>query len=463
MKVAIYLRRSRDEENLGIDEVLKVHEHTLVNLCKQQGHTFDIYKEVASSSTIENRPQMMELLDKIKQGHYQAVVVMDIDRLSRNEFDSSDIKRILHDTNTLIITPYRVYDLTKDDDSLLVGVTSLIASQEYKMIHKRMKRGKEYAKQLGQWTDGTPPLGFDKGKDKKLIQNDRADDVRFIFDSIVQGKTVPDLIRDLDRLHIKTRTGSKWHYNAILRIVNNEAYKGALHGLEGTHEGMVSKDTWKKVNDIVNTYSFKAPRSKNKIYPTTSLMFCGNCGKVQGVNYHPHISKYYIKVCKCGNRTYAYSSVLTLIKQEVLTHKETIINAISRLNVDQETDNTQHRIESLRKAIKKVEKALEKIQLQFEEDDLTLPQYRERKTKRTEELELLQGELNEVMKQDPADKRETLQESLGMINELFDKWEFLDGEGLTSEQVNRRLHYLLSGIIWTHPKGGSPTLRIVYR
>ncbi|MEH7254569.1 recombinase family protein [Neobacillus niacini] len=446
-----------------MDEVLKVHQHTLVNLCEQQGHSYDIYREVASSSSIENRPEMVKLLKRIKEGYYQAVVVMDIDRLSRNEFDSSDIKRILHDTGTLIITPYRVYDLTQDDDSLLVGVTSLIASQEYKMIHKRMKRGKQYAQQQGLWTDGIPPLGYTKGKDKKLSPNDRADDIRYIFNSIIEGVTIPDLIRNLDRFQIKTRTGSIWHYNAILRIVNNEVYKGDLHGIEGTHEAIVSVETWDRANTIVNTYSFKAPRSKNKIYPTSGLIFCGNCGKVQGCNYHPHIDKLYIKVCRCGNRSFYYNDVLKLIKQQVLSHKETILKAIFCLDRGSEEDDTPRRLELIKKAMGKANRALEKIEILFEEDEITLPQYRGRKAKRTEEIKHLEIELANLMKDDTDTKRRTLDDYLRIIDGLFDKWEILDGDGLSNEDINRRLHVLISGIVWRYPKHGEPTLRVIYK
>ncbi|MCM2531671.1 recombinase family protein [Neobacillus pocheonensis] len=464
MKVAIYLRRSRDEENLGIDEVLKVHQHTLISLCEREGHSYDIYREVASSSSIENRPEMVRLLENIKAGLYQAVVVMDIDRLSRNEYDASDIKRILHENNVLIITPYRTYDLRADDDSLLVGVSSLIASQEYKMIHKRMKRGKVYAKQEGKWTDGIPPLGYSKGKDKKLHPNDRSNDSKYIFESIVQGITIPDLIRNLNRLQIKTRTGSKWHYNAIQRVINNEVYKGWLHGIEGTHEPIVDGEIWDKANKIVNEYSFKAPRSKNKIYPTTSLIFCGNCGKIQGTNYHPHLDKYYLKMCRCKNRTFYYNDVLTSIKQEVLTHKETLLDAISKLDNDSDVKNTQFQIDGLKKAIQKVEKAMEKNQILFEEDEIDLPTYKKRKEIRTKEIEDLQAELNQLKESNPDDKKKSLQDLVKVIDQLFGKWGFLDGEGLSNEDINRRLHMLISGIVWNYPKGAdSPVMRVIYK
>jgi site-specific DNA recombinase len=224
----------------------------------------------------------------------------------------------------------------------------------------------------------------------------------------------------------------------------------------------VSVETWDRANTIVNTYSFKAPRSKNKIYPTTGLILCGNCGKVQGCNYHPHIDKLYIKVCRCRNRKFYYNDVLTLIKQEILTHKETILRAISHLDNDSERDNTQYRIESLRKAIQKAEKALDKIEILFEEDEITLPQYRERKGKRTEEMKSLQEEHDQVMKENPTHKRKLLEDYLRIIDELFDNWEILDGDGLSNEQINRRLHLLIKGIVWRYPKNAKPSLRIIY-
>lgn len=155
--VAIYLRLSRDEENLGIEQILDNHRQTLIALCDENNWSFEMFEEVASSSTIINREQMVKLLERVQQDYFDAVVVMDIDRLSRNEFDASDIKRILYQTETFIVTPYKMYDLTKDDDSLLLGITNLIASGEYKQILKRMRRGKEYAKKQGHWTHGIAP------------------------------------------------------------------------------------------------------------------------------------------------------------------------------------------------------------------------------------------------------------------------------------------------------------------
>lgn len=66
-----------------------------------------------------------------KQKHYDVVGVMDIDRLSSNDFDALQIFKILSDFDIVIVTPSRIYDWTKNGDSLLLKIESLIAAQEY--------------------------------------------------------------------------------------------------------------------------------------------------------------------------------------------------------------------------------------------------------------------------------------------------------------------------------------------
>ncbi|BCD01261.1 serine recombinase [Bacillus cereus] len=479
--VAIYLRLSRDEENLGIEQILDNHRQTLIGLCNENNWSYEIFEEVASSSTIIKREQMVKLLDRVQQDYFDAVVVMDIDRLSRDEYDASDIKRILYQTETFIVTPYKMYDLSKDDDSLLLGITNLIASGEYKQILKRMRRGKEYAQKQGHWTNGIAPLGYTKDtKTKKLVPNERAKDIQFIFSEIIRGTTIPSLIRQLNNMGIKTRQGYDFKYNSIVRIVNNEAYKGTIAGnktigqykprpkeewlmVHNVHPAIVDEATWDSANRIVNEYSFKAPRSKNRIYPTSSLIYCANCGKIQGCNNHKRLNKIYIKHCKCGNRSFYYNPVLAIIKEEVLGYKENILKALETLEEGKREDDAQYRKEKLFSQLNKSKRALNKINILFEEDEIDIITYRERKAKRQEEIKLIEEQMTALEREDKSVKIETLQEQIKSIEKLVDKWELLDGEGYSDEQVNRLLHGLISGILWSFKKGAeSPTLTIIY-
>ncbi|MED3395502.1 recombinase family protein [Bacillus wiedmannii] len=110
-----------------------------------------------------------------------------------------------------------------------------------------------------------------------------------------------------------------------------ERPKNEWKRIENAHPAIIDKETWGKVNKLVNTYSFSAPRSKNKIYPTTKLIFCGNCGKVQGTQM-AYTGKLYIKICRyCRNRTYQYEPILKLIKEDVGSHIPKILKDIKEL------------------------------------------------------------------------------------------------------------------------------------
>ena len=472
--VAIYLRLSRDEEGKGIDVMLKNHKETLVELAKENKWSYEIFEEIASSNSISGRPEMQKLIDKIKDSNFDAVLVMDIDRLSRNEFDHSDIKRLLFITDTLIVTPQRIYDLRKDDDSLLVGITALVANQEYKMILKRMRRGKMYAQKQGLWTNGVPPLGYDKdSKTKRLIPNERAEDIKFIFDEIVNGTTIPDLLRKLSRMGIKTRENAEFHYNGIIRLINNECYKGDIvnNRVVGKHEGIRSKDewivvhnahpaivnkeVWDKANRIVNTYSFKAPRSKNRIYPTSNLIYCGQCGKLQGCNYLKRLDKIYIKACKCGNRTYYYNPVLKKIKAKVLLEKETLLKDYRSLREVPQLNNTDYALEKLYKRLEKAKEAINVLLGLVEEGQIDIVTFKERKALRENEIKEIEAEIQDVKNADPAVKAKSLKDKISAMDELFSKWELLDGEGLSDEVINRTLHLLVDKIHWTYQKGST--------
>lgn len=480
--VAVYLRLSRDEENQGIEQVLANHRQTLISLCNENKWSYELFEEVASSSTIINREKMVKLLDRVEQNYYDAVVVMDVDRLSRNEFDASLIKRILLETETYIVTPYRMYDLTKDDDSLLLGITNLIASGEYKQILKRMQRGKKFAQQQGLWTNGIAPLGYSKDpKTRKLVPNERAKDVQFIFSEIVKGTTIPELIRQLNNVGIKTRQGYDFKYNSIQRIINNDAYKGTIASnktigqykarpkeewiiVHNAHRPIVEEATWETANKLVNEYSFKAPRSKNRIYPTSSLIYCANCGKIQGCNEHKRLNKVYIKHCKCGNRSFYYDPVLAMIKKEVLGHKETVLKELEILEAGTQEDDTQYRKETLLSRLNKSKKALKHNNFLFEEEEIDIVEYRERKAIRQEEIKLIEEEILALEKEDKSAKIDNLKEQIEAYENLVGKWDFLDGEGYSDEKINRTLHGLISGILWTFRKGDeSPELFIIYK
>ena len=80
-QVAIYLRKSRDKKE--DDDVLSKHRDTLVELSQSNKWNYKIYEEIASGERLAYRPVIQDMLEPVEDGAYDAVLVMDTDRLGR--------------------------------------------------------------------------------------------------------------------------------------------------------------------------------------------------------------------------------------------------------------------------------------------------------------------------------------------------------------------------------------------
>lgn len=202
MAYAMYLRRSRADEELGYENTLGRHEEMLRNLAAQAGIHVDeshIYREIVSGESIEARPQMQRLLKAVEMGLYTGVLCIELERLSRG--DGADQQRILKAfqfSDTKIITLTKTYDLAGDDsfDEEFFEFGLFMSRREYKMIKKRLYRGRIQAQKEGYFIGSRPPYGYDKkriGKGYVLVPNDNAEVVRHIFRRYAQHDTAQQL------------------------------------------------------------------------------------------------------------------------------------------------------------------------------------------------------------------------------------------------------------------------------
>ena len=185
---AAYLRKSRadlEAEAHGEGETLIRHEHILMELAQKMNLSVTaIYREVVSGDTIDARPEIQKLLAEVEQGIYAGVLVVDIDRLARGDtVDQGIIARTFKLSNTKIITPKKIYDPNSEYDEEYFEFELFMARREYKIIARRIQRGRIASVKDGKFIGSTPPYGYDKvkiknGKGYTLEPNDEADVVR---------------------------------------------------------------------------------------------------------------------------------------------------------------------------------------------------------------------------------------------------------------------------------------------
>lgn len=196
--IIIYLRKSRKDrdyfENESIEKTLARHEKQLqewsLNIFKMEIPEKNIFREVASGDTIEDRPIMQEILNKIEDDNIKAVLCVEIERLARgNTIDQGVIAQAFKYSNTKIITPTKIYNLDNEDD-LAYFEDGLYQSRKYlKYVKRILKNGRIRSVNDGKYIGSSSPYGYNK---KKLI-NEKG--FTLVFNE--EEKKIVDLIANL--------------------------------------------------------------------------------------------------------------------------------------------------------------------------------------------------------------------------------------------------------------------------
>jgi DNA invertase Pin-like site-specific DNA recombinase len=117
-----------------------------------------------SGQTIAGRKGMLRVLELLERGEAACVVVRDISRLSRDEFntDMGLIARQCFLSGAVIVTPEKTYDPGDSSDQLLLGLQGLIAGWDRANIVRRLNHHRRAKQARGVNINGAVPPGYEK-------------------------------------------------------------------------------------------------------------------------------------------------------------------------------------------------------------------------------------------------------------------------------------------------------------
>lgn len=358
-RYAMYLRKSRadlDSEAHGEGETLARHKKMLSDLAaKKNIEITDIYEEVVSGDSIEGRPQIQALLRAIEEKSYTGVFCMDIDRLARGDtIDQGIIARAFRMSGTKIITPKKEYDPNSEFDEEYFEFELFMARREFKIIGRRIQRGRIESAKEGRFIGSTAPYGYNKVK----IKNDKgytlepnpeeSKVVQLIFELYLQGDGKMVIARKLDALGVKSRSGNKWSSATVVKILKNPVYIGKVRWgyrkytkeltngtitkhreknddcvyVDGLHPPIISEADFNKVQELLRARYCPPKRPEAELKnPLAGLIICGKCGATMTRLGENKRSRY--ATLKCSNRyCNTVAAKLYLVEQSVIDFLE---------------------------------------------------------------------------------------------------------------------------------------------
>ena len=313
MNVAIYLRKSRSEEQQNADETLAKHKEILY--AYEDRHQLNIVKEykesIVSGDNLYSRPEMQKLLEDVDNEIYDAVLCMDIDRLGRgNMKEQGLIIETFKYSDTLIITPDKTYNLNDDTDEELTEFKTFFARRELKTINKRLQRGLKQTIKNGGYV-ANAPFGYEKvyvekKPTLKIVENE-AYFVKMMYDMYLKGIGAQQISEELNRLGAKPRRSDKFNRNTVRHIPKNPVFCGKIvwdrykYIRKGTYNSVKNTRRYTKEDSWIITQGLHEPIipeevfykaqeiRKNKYIPSQNtgecksvlagLVICSKCGK----------------------------------------------------------------------------------------------------------------------------------------------------------------------------------------
>ena len=270
---AIYIRVSTDaqaEEGYSIDaQIERLNAYCVSKDIKNYEHYID---RGWSGSNIE-RPEIMRLIQDVKDDKISHVIVYKLDRLSRSQKDTLYlIEDVFNPHNADFISINENMDTSTPMGRLMLGILSAFAQLERENIRERTRMGMLERVKEGLWMGGgRVPYGYDYDKEQGiLVPNKDREKVRQMYELAIKGYTSNRIAKTL---------GFKFD-NQVTKILRRKTNLGLIEYNEieyqGRHEPLVDKETFDKVQDILD--SRKTNRVATSENLLTSVIYCGVCG-----------------------------------------------------------------------------------------------------------------------------------------------------------------------------------------
>lgn len=397
MKVDIYLRKSRSDEELekqiGEGETLARHRNTLLKIVKERKYTLvNIHEEIVSGEELFFRPAMLEVLKDIETKVCDAVLVMDIQRLGRGDMEEQGlILKTFKNVGAKIITPEKIYDLSNEIDEEYSEFETFKSRMEYRMIKKRMQGGRIRSVEEGNYIATRPPYGYNVKKiDKKtriLIPHpEQSLVVKKIFDWYAYHQMGSNKIaKELIKLGIPSYTGGKWNISSITSVIKNLAYIGMITWkrkctkksktpgkkkdtytrpkeewviAKGKHQPIIDIETFEIANNILS--SKYHPPACNLTNSLAGLVICASCGSK--MVYRPYTKQKPHLMCigfECNNK----SSRFEYVENAVINALQNYYERYS-LELDKKDASNAVDIEVLKNTLSDIQKEEERLNSQ---------------------------------------------------------------------------------------------------
>jgi len=327
-KTAVYARLSIEDNGIEGDSmenqiaVIEQYLETMPEL--EYVRTF---ADNGQTGTDFERPAFVEMMEAVKAGTINCIVVKDLSRFGRNYLETGNyLEKIFPYLGVRFISVNDHFDsfCMGKSDTLLVPLKAILHDTYAKDISKKVSTAIDIKKKSGKFMGKIPPYGYvrdPQDRYKLLIHQERANVVRQIFKWRKEGLGSTTIAHRLNDLGVPTqfqirfleghpdgKEDALWRGSVINDLLKNPCYIGCMVErkgsnplykgrvnikipfsqqklIENTHEAIIDRETFETVRRLMEESRNTREQQMQK-YPhrqrtenlLSGLVRCGICG-----------------------------------------------------------------------------------------------------------------------------------------------------------------------------------------
>ena len=398
-KCGLYMRVStEDQAREGFS--LPEQRERLETFCKFKGYEIVDYYEDAgiSAKTGNHRPAFEELLEDIKNKKCNTIVALKLDRLTRSVYDMEHIMKFLDENNAYLDCANDDINTTNANGRMVARLLTTVSQNEIERTSERTKIGLAGAIKVGHIPHKSP---FGYKREGKILVPDLAtkDIIVRVFNLYYEGNSYQTIANLFNKEKVLGKTN--WYDSTIMRILENEIYKGDfVHGKRTKEpvyysdvvEPIVSKELWEscQVQQKKNSRSYK----RTLTYIFLQKLCCPKCNRILGgkattkKNGNAYFY-YYCNDCKIEFKEKVINDYFNQFISELVEY-DSVVNQFFLPMIKQKFDEPK---EQLEKEIREQNNKLERIKKAYINGVFELKEYNEEKKIVENAIEELQNKL----------------------------------------------------------------------
>ena len=337
--VGIYARFSSEQDekkNESIENQLEIGKKFVEDFNQksttQSMYIVEYYTDLGKTGSNFERNGFLKLLQDIRLGEINCVIVKDLSRFGRNYLEAGNyIEKIFPFLGVRFIAIADDFDTGKADytkKQIAVEIKNLVNDMYAKDFSKKAKLQLQQRREAGSYVGGPAPYGYIaewNGQNRILVPDKNTTSiVQFIYDKFIETESYAEVTKLLNqekinppKIYKETKEvfwlnmqGYKgWDKSSVQKILSNEIYIGnlvqgktSIYGRnevnrvknkredwvirENTHQALIKHNIFNRVLEIqekkkqkADTYIRKSQDCPldEKIFD--NILFCGVCGK----------------------------------------------------------------------------------------------------------------------------------------------------------------------------------------